>query len=376
MSRQGRPRFPYAAAIIALALVAAACGSEESSEPVSVVVPGTEQWTDTGIDLSIDDTMSIEADGTITPATPDVPHHGPNGNLDPAGRRFNVEGLEEANHAGLIGRIGEAGVPFQVGSQLLSTADTEGRLFLGINDGDVGNNAGEFTATITLTPSEPDPASLAVDRLLDAFNAQDADAVSGVFGDDVAFTLESGEDVFGADAATFWQGYFGKETGERITDAFRASDGRTYFLAQFTYTGGHSGLLVFDVEMDGERLVRMGARPRTSDEVHATRKIDNVYKAFNDADLDRLKEEFEGITYTSPSGVDFTGAEAAEHWANAFGVAVTRTTGVFAIGDEAPVFVTEHRQPAGLSTAYVVEVEISGGGLPKVTSMTERRPET
>ncbi len=286
-----------------------------------------------------------------------------------------MEGLEEANHAGLIGRIGESGAPFQVGSRLLSKADTEGRLFLGINDRDVDNNAGEFTATITLTPSEPDPASLAVDRLLEAFNAQDADAVSGVFGDDVGFTLESGEDVFGADAATFLQGYFGKETGERITDAFHA-DGLTYFLAQFTYTGGHSWPFVFDVEMDGERLVRMGARPRTGDEVLATKKIDNLYEAFNDADLDRLKEEFEGITYRSPSGVEFTGAEAAQHWADAFGVAVTRTTGVFAIGDEAPVFVTEHKQPAGLSTAYVVEVEISGGSLPKVTSITERRPET
>jgi hypothetical protein len=133
---------------------------------------------------------------------------------------------------------------------------------------------------------------------------------------------------------------------------------------------------VFDVEMDSERLVRMGARPQTGDEVLATRKIDNLYQAFNDADLARLKEEFEGITYTSPSGVEVTGAEAAEHWADAFGVAVTRTTGAFAIGDDAVVFVTEHRQPAGLSTTYVVEVEISGGILPKVTSMTERRPET
>jgi hypothetical protein len=152
MSRQVRPRFRSAAAIIALALVAAACGSGESSAAVSVVVPGTEQWTDTGIDLSIDDTVSIEADGEITPSMPDVPLNGPNGHPDPAARQFNVEELEESNHAGLIGRIGGAGAPFQVGSQLLSQADTEGRLFLGINDGHVGNNAGEFTATITVNP--------------------------------------------------------------------------------------------------------------------------------------------------------------------------------------------------------------------------------
>jgi hypothetical protein len=127
--------------------------SGAETAPVSVVVPGTEQWTDTGIDLSIDDTVLIEADGAITPSDPYQPLNGPNGNPDPTARRYNVEGLEEANHAGLIGRIGEAGAPFQVGSQLLSKADTEGSLFLGINDSGVGNNAGEFTATITVNPS-------------------------------------------------------------------------------------------------------------------------------------------------------------------------------------------------------------------------------
>jgi hypothetical protein len=142
-------------------LVAAACGSGESSAPVSVVVPGTEQWTDTGIDLSIDDTVLIEADGAVTPSELDVPLNGPDGHPSPSARQFNVEGLEEANHASLIGRIGEAGAPFQVGSELLSTADTEGRLFLGINDSGVGNNAGEFTATITIAPEAPsvDPAT-------------------------------------------------------------------------------------------------------------------------------------------------------------------------------------------------------------------------
>ena len=381
MSRQVRRRFRSAAAIVALALVAAACGSEESSAPVSVVVPGAEQWTDTGIDLSIDDTLSIEADGEITPSTPEVPLHGPDGMLNPAARRYNVEGLEEANHAGLIGRIGEAGAPFQVGSRLLSEADTEGRLFLGINDGDVGNNAGEFTATITVNPSGIDPATLAVDRLFGVFNAQDVEGVAGVFDDDVAFTLESGAQAVGADAATFWQGYFGLETGERLTDAFHASDGLTYFMTEFATPGGSSKLFVFDVEMDGERLVRMGARPLNLVEFDATSQIDSLYKAFNDQDLDQLTEEFEGITYTSPSGEDFTGAQAAEKWAREFGSTITRTTGVFALDGSTSwnsvpataVFSSEHTEPAGSSTAYTVEVEISRG---RITSMTERQPET
>ena len=118
------------------------------------MVPATEQWTDTGIDLSIDDTVLIEADGEITPKAADVPPHGPDGVPDrPSARVYNVEGLEEENHNSLIGRIGEVGAPFPVGSQLQFIVDTEGRLFLGINDTDVANNAGVFTVMVTVNPS-------------------------------------------------------------------------------------------------------------------------------------------------------------------------------------------------------------------------------
>lgn len=154
MSRQVWPGFRSATAIVALALAAAACGSGESSDPGSVVVPGTESWTETGIDLSIDDAVLIEAEGAVTPKTDTESRVGPDGMPDrPSAQQFNVEGLEDANHASLIGRIGETGAPFLVGSELATTADTEGPLFLGINDTGVENNAGEFTATITVNPS-------------------------------------------------------------------------------------------------------------------------------------------------------------------------------------------------------------------------------
>ncbi len=373
MGRHVRPRFRTAAAVVAVALVAVACGSDDSAEPRSVVVPGTDPWTDTGIDLSIDDTVSIAADGGVAPAA-DLPPHDPNGLLDPRGRPFNLEGLEEANHAGLIGRIGEAGAPFQVGSELLFTADTAGRLFLGINDVDLGNNAGEFTATITVNPSGIDQATLTVDLLLVDFNAQDAEGVADVFDDDVGFTPGNSEEFVGADAATYWQEYFGRITGERLAEAFHAADGRTYFLVEWVRPGGSSELEVFDVEMDGEQLVRIGSRPRDHAEIAATRATDDIYEAFNDQDLNRLTEAFEGITYSSPSGEEYTGAEAAEHWADTFGSTVARTTGVFAIDGGPAEFVTEYREPdSDTTTTYTVEVEISGG---RATSMSEHRPET
>ena len=126
------------------------------SEPVevSVVVPGAEQWTDTGVDLSVGDTVLIEADGAVTPAENSESLYGPDGVPDRASaRRFNIDGLEDENHNGLIGRIGGGGAPFRVGSELRYTAETDGRLFLGVNDSDVSNNAGEFTANITVNRS-------------------------------------------------------------------------------------------------------------------------------------------------------------------------------------------------------------------------------
>jgi hypothetical protein len=56
-----------------------------------------------------------------------------------------------ANHAGLIGRITESGTPFLVGADTEFTADEDGRFYLGINDGGLENNSGEFEASVTVT---------------------------------------------------------------------------------------------------------------------------------------------------------------------------------------------------------------------------------
>jgi hypothetical protein len=227
------------------------------------------------------------------------------------------------------------------------------------------------TATAPTTAASSDAASLVIDRLFEAFNAQDAEGVAGVFGDDVVYLFhDTEEELKGADATAFWQGYFGRETGERLTGPFRSSDGRTYFLGKFSFLRGGWTTLVFDVEMDGERLLSIGDRRQTFDEVIATGEIDDLYEAFNDQDAERLIELFEGMTYRPPSGEELTGAEAAERWAEGFGLVVTRASGVFAIGDGAYGFATEYREPdSGRSTAYAVEVVRSGG---RIVGITER----
>jgi hypothetical protein len=115
------------------------------------IVPGTVAWTDTGIDVRSGDLLAIEASGEIQ-AGPDQPAIGPDGAHDPGLRVFNLPELQGANHAALIGRIGEAGSPFLVGPILKASADRDGRLFLGINDMGVDNNAGAFDVVVTVSP--------------------------------------------------------------------------------------------------------------------------------------------------------------------------------------------------------------------------------
>jgi len=126
---------------------------EDDRIEVEVSVPGTEVWTDTGVDLKPGDLVVIEATGDVILGGNGSVHGGPEGNDDPNIRTNNVEGLEDENHGALIGGIGEGGTPFLVGTQHGFTVVEEGRLLLGVNDTGTGNNGGAFEAVITIVPS-------------------------------------------------------------------------------------------------------------------------------------------------------------------------------------------------------------------------------
>lgn len=111
-----------------------------------VNVAGTQPWTDSGLDLRAGDRVHITATGTVFHNLPTASSAGPDGAPDPNLRQFNV--LADANHAGLLGRLGESGDPFQVGSDSTFAAPTAGRLYLGVNDRGVDNNSGAFVATV------------------------------------------------------------------------------------------------------------------------------------------------------------------------------------------------------------------------------------
>jgi hypothetical protein len=122
----------------------------------SLAVPATQPYTDTGIDVSAGQKVTVTASGTIHHAPGAQATATPDGAPDPNLRQFNVQvnGKPlDANHAALIGKIGD-GTPFLVGSHKTFTADHAGRLFLGINDGGVDNNSGSFQATVSVSGSK------------------------------------------------------------------------------------------------------------------------------------------------------------------------------------------------------------------------------
>jgi hypothetical protein len=124
------------------------CGAEPP-RTVHVFVPGTVIWTDSGIDVVTGDRVEIKAGGRVKHSD-GGPLLTPDGDPNLPGHPSNLEGVEAANHAGLIGRVGEEGVPFVVGRSVEVIVESEGRLYLGINDVDVTNNDGEFVAIVTL----------------------------------------------------------------------------------------------------------------------------------------------------------------------------------------------------------------------------------
>jgi hypothetical protein len=132
--------------------------ADERPTPTAIFMPGNQPWTDTGLDLAVGSSVSITASGTIkiapedpgkTPAG-DSSCIGPTGRkIDPTSETWLTPGLTCWS---LVGRIGEDGVPFEIGTSLSFPVETAGRLYLGVNDeiGRFGNNSGSWMVDITV----------------------------------------------------------------------------------------------------------------------------------------------------------------------------------------------------------------------------------
>jgi hypothetical protein len=123
--------------------------SEPGRVSSPVTVDGTKPWTDTGIDVSKGDLVEVTATGSV--------FHNEFASTGPEGipnTPLLATPLPSANHAGLLGRVAQDGAPFFVGASSTFTADRDGRLFLGINDGGLENNRGQWDATVTVRSGE------------------------------------------------------------------------------------------------------------------------------------------------------------------------------------------------------------------------------
>ena len=111
-------------------------------------------WQSTGVQLHKGDQYTLRAEGIWMYS----PYAGPNG---PEGhRRYLAPSFYPLPNVGggsLIGRIGEEGKPFYVGRGMWDQAETNGLLYLRIDDDLLGDNVGSVTIKVTVIPPTPTP---------------------------------------------------------------------------------------------------------------------------------------------------------------------------------------------------------------------------
>lgn len=110
-----------------------------------ILLPGNQKWLDTGIDVSIGQEILFAASGSI--------RIDEKTSVFQSGEEFvNWNGnkpLPNQPTGAVIGRVGKKGEMFYIGDDKAPFQMVEkGRLFIGINDFDFNNNAGQFTVTI------------------------------------------------------------------------------------------------------------------------------------------------------------------------------------------------------------------------------------
>jgi hypothetical protein len=120
-------------------------GASAAASGPGVTIPGNQAWTDTGKYLNAGDQVSIAASGAVTMGGGWAP-------LPPSGKNPNCGTLGgfpagELPCWSLIGRVGDGPI-FEVGNGRKITAQNSGELLLGVNDNILGDNSGNWYATI------------------------------------------------------------------------------------------------------------------------------------------------------------------------------------------------------------------------------------
>lgn len=116
--------------------------------PRMIQVPANQAWTATGAFLRAGSVVAISATGTASMGggSPPMP---PEGRPPDCGGRGGFPAGDLPCWS-LIGRVGEQGPVFYVGSGTTLRVPKDGQLFLGVNDDQLGDNSGYWTATVAL----------------------------------------------------------------------------------------------------------------------------------------------------------------------------------------------------------------------------------
>jgi hypothetical protein len=143
----------YALSLFAVLLLASGASGQSTTVPIILTQP----WTDTGIFLTRGQAVGIVVSGTMDywggPGGCSIPWPGyPGCVVTPAGIPWPgpcsgtlTPGLACVSAVGMVG----SATPFEVGIGVGFTAQNDGELFLGVNDGYFADNTGSWTASIT-----------------------------------------------------------------------------------------------------------------------------------------------------------------------------------------------------------------------------------
>jgi hypothetical protein len=119
---------------------------------LTVEVPGNSRGADTRIDVRAGDQITFTASGIVV-AGQRAGSVGPEGKASSGfGGIIGTRPVPNAGVGALIGYIrtsdGQTSQPFFIGTQLTYTVQTDGRLYLAINDDNYNDNSGSFTVRI------------------------------------------------------------------------------------------------------------------------------------------------------------------------------------------------------------------------------------
>jgi LssY C-terminus len=130
--------------------------SVPSGGDLSLTIPATEGWTDTGLDLHPGDVVQISANGGGAPSESATSNSG--GGCDPAGAKESSPEsgllLGSAPAGALIAKVSaQSGTPVLVGAQRELKIEQPGHLFLGANNGNQASCQGTFAVRVHVAPA-------------------------------------------------------------------------------------------------------------------------------------------------------------------------------------------------------------------------------